>query len=69
MVNPIHDKPFPVKLGDLKPHLQMDAFENERSLHYWIKKILAEHLIQTGRVKKEDVKFNPRFGGSISITS
>lgn len=43
-----HDKPFPIKLGDMKPILQQEAVENDRSLHYWIKKILSDYL----KVKK-----------------
>ena len=38
------NKPFPVRLGELKPPLQQEAVDNDRSLHYWIKKILKEYL-------------------------
>lgn len=38
-----NEKPFPVRLGDIKPILQKEASENDRSLHYWIKKILSIH--------------------------
>lgn len=39
-----NDKPFPIRLGELKPKLQKEASTNDRSLHYWIKKILKEYL-------------------------
>lgn len=42
MIKP-HNKPFPVRLGELKPFLQQEAQANDRSLHYWIKKILREY--------------------------
>lgn len=37
------NKPFPVRLGDLKRELQKEAVANDRSLHYWILKILREY--------------------------
>lgn len=43
MTNPDNNKPYPVRLGDLKPFLQKEAASNDRSLHYWIKKILHIH--------------------------
>lgn len=39
-----NNKPFPIRLGDLKPILQKEATENDRSLHYWIKKILSAYI-------------------------
>jgi len=36
-------KPFPVRLGELKPFLQKEAMQADRSLHYWIKKILSDY--------------------------
>ena len=36
-------KPFPVRLGELKPFLQQEATQHDRSLHYWIKKILSDY--------------------------
>lgn len=42
-----NEKPVPVKLGDMKPILQKEAFEKERSLHWLIKKILATHIANT----------------------
>lgn len=44
MSNPDNKKPFPVRLGDLKPILQQQAQEQDRSLHYWIIKILKKHI-------------------------
>lgn len=44
MGKPDNNKPFPIRLGDLKPVLQKEAVSNDRSLHYWIKKILKEYL-------------------------
>ena len=38
-----NEKPFPVRLGELKPILQQEASQNDRSLHYWIRKILSTH--------------------------
>ena len=38
------DKPYPLRLGDLKPPLQMEACEDDRSLAYLIKKILKKHV-------------------------
>ena len=40
------DNPFPIRLGELKPVLQQEAMTNDRSLHYWIKKILKEYVIK-----------------------
>jgi len=50
MKNPNTNKPFPVKLGDKKPILQQQASENDRSLHWWINKILEIH-IKEGKYK------------------
>jgi len=38
------NKPFPVRLGELKKPLQMEAVQADRSLHYLIKKILKLHV-------------------------
>lgn len=38
------NNPFPVRLGDIKPILQKEASNNDRSLHYWIKKILKDYI-------------------------
>lgn len=46
MKNQNNDKPFPIRLGELKPLLQQEAMTNDRSLHYWIKKILKEYVIK-----------------------
>ena len=37
------NKPFPVRLGELKGFLQKEAVAADRSLHYWILKILKEY--------------------------
>lgn len=39
-----NNKPFPIRLGELKPILQQEAMENDRSLHYWVKKILKAYV-------------------------
>ena len=39
-----NNKPFPIRLGDIKPILQKEAAAHDRSLHYWIKKILGEYI-------------------------
>lgn len=45
MAKPNNNNPFPVKLGDtLKPFLQKEAAENDRSLHFWIRKILTNYM-------------------------
>ena len=44
MSKPDNNKPFPVRLGEIKPILQKQASDNDRSLHYWIKKILTDFL-------------------------
>lgn len=44
MKNRNNDKPFPIRLGELKPILQQEAVSHDRSLHYWIKKILREYI-------------------------
>mgnify|MGYP002132173216 CR=1 FL=1 len=38
------DKPFGVRLGELKRPMQIEAVEQDRSLHYLIKKILKEYV-------------------------
>lgn len=49
-------RPYPLNLGDLKPHLQSQAFADDRSLHYWIMKILRDHLRVTDPSYKEKKK-------------
>lgn len=39
-----NNKPFPVRLGDSKSFLQKEAMANDRSLHYWINKILKDYI-------------------------
>lgn len=39
-----NNRPFPISLGELKAALQQEAYDNDRSLHYWIKKILSAHI-------------------------
>lgn len=43
-----HDKPYPLRLKDIKAPLQMQAMEQDRSLHYWIITILKNHLKNCG---------------------
>lgn len=47
----IDNKPFPVRLGELKKPLQIEAVENDRSLHYVIKKILQKYVADKENVK------------------
>ena len=50
MNKPDNNKPFPLRLGDKKPILQKEASENERSLHYWINKILRDYLKKKSKI-------------------
>lgn len=43
MENP-DNKPFPVRLGDIKKPLQCEAVNQDRSLHWLIKKILTDYV-------------------------
>lgn len=53
MAKPNNNNPFPIKLGDeLKPFLQKEASENDRSLHFWIKKILLNYK----EIKEKEIK-------------
>lgn len=52
MLKPDNNKPFPVRLGELKPALQLQAHEQDRSLHYWILKILKTHLNKSKKKAK-----------------
>ncbi len=53
MLKPDNSKPFPVRLGELKPILQQQALGEDRSLHNWIIKILKAHVNKTTiRAKK-----------------
>ena len=38
------NKPYPVRLGEMKKELMIEAGENDASLHYIIKKILQAHI-------------------------
>lgn len=49
VMNP-NDKPFPIRLGELKPILQQIAVEKEWSLHFLVKKIVREYLVNTGKL-------------------
>ena len=44
MKKPNNSNPFPIRLGELKPILQQEASQNDRSLHYWVVKILKEYV-------------------------
>lgn len=39
-----NNKPFPIRLGELKPILQQAAAANDRSLHYWILKMIRKGM-------------------------
>lgn len=45
------NNPVPVRLGDKKAFLQKEAAENDRSLHYWINKILTEYIKSKTEIK------------------
>lgn len=47
MLKPDNKKPFPVRLGELKPILQREALEQDRSLHNLIIKILKSYIKKT----------------------
>ena len=49
------NNPFLVRLGELKPILQQEAVDNDRSLHYWIKKILKQYIENNERSKNDKV--------------
>lgn len=51
MLKPDNNKPFPIRLGELKPILQQEATAEDRSLHYWIKKILKEYVEKSKKPK------------------
>lgn len=38
------NKPFPIRLGELKEPLQCTAVQQDRSLHWLIKQILKEYV-------------------------
>jgi len=40
----VDNKPFPVRLGDLKKPLQCEAVNQDRSLHWLIKTILEKYV-------------------------
>jgi hypothetical protein len=50
MTKPNNDRPVSVRLGELKPFLQQEAYQHKRSLHWWIKEILREY--KEGKEKK-----------------
>jgi len=52
MLKPDNNKPFPIRLGELKPILQQQALGQDRSLHYWILKILKTHVNKTFKKQK-----------------
>ncbi len=49
-----NNKPYPLKLGELKPLLQKEANENDRSLAGMIRKILKDYLVS--KKKNNDEK-------------
>lgn len=38
------NKPYPVRLGELKAKLQQEAFEEDKSIHYRLKKIVSDYF-------------------------
>ena len=38
------NNPYPIRLGDLKSKLQMEAFEQDKSIHYLLRKIVSEYF-------------------------
>jgi hypothetical protein len=54
MLKPDNKKPFPIRLGDLKPILQQQAQGEDRSLHYWILKILKAHINKPEKKLKQN---------------
>jgi hypothetical protein len=56
------NNPFPVRLGELKTPLQIEATQIDRSLHWLIKKILQTYVDS----KKEKVEYNDRMQKMIS---
>ena len=52
MLKPDNKKPFPIRLGELKPFLQKEALEQDRSLHNWIIKILKSHIEEKKNIKQ-----------------
>jgi len=55
MLKPDNNKPFPVRLGPLKPILQQQALAEDRSLHNWIIKILKSHVKNSKVESKQKV--------------
>ena len=47
------NKPYPIRLGDLKTKLQQEAFETDKSLHEVLKKIVKEHFERREQTIKE----------------
>lgn len=56
MLKPDNKKPFPVRLGELKPILQQQALNQDRSLHNWIIKILKSHVNKTAKKQNENAR-------------
>ena len=59
MLKPDNKKPFPIRLGELKPLLQKEALANDRSLHYWIIKILKTHINQNATENQPICTYQP----------
>lgn len=53
MLKPDNKKPFPIRLGELKPILQQEATEQDRSLHNWIIKILKSHINKSNKINNK----------------
>lgn len=48
--------PYPLNLAETKPHLEMIATADERSMHYLIMKILREWLVVNDPTYKRPLK-------------
>jgi len=47
------NKPYPIRLGDLKSKLQQDAFENDKSIPDVLRKIVSDYYDQKEKSIKE----------------
>jgi hypothetical protein len=45
----MNDKPYPIKLGELKPLLQKEAMQLDRSMAWLIRDILKKHFANKGK--------------------
>lgn len=47
------NKPYPIRLGDLKPKLQMEAFEQDKSMHDVLRNIVKDFFDNKEKSIKE----------------